>query len=177
MKRTGSDLVFVGLALGTGVLCYVFGSLSAVGDALLQAASFLLLVIPLLIGGLLIGALIQKLIVKDKISSLLGSGTGLRGLVIASAAGVLTPGGPLMVFPIVYALWTAGAEVGVLVTYIAAWSLLGVVKIIAWELPLLGPEFTFVRVVVCLPLPILAGVLTRHLTRLRWLQVRPGGEE
>ena len=55
----------------------------------------------------------------------------------------------------VYALWVAGADAGALIAFIASWSLLGFNRLIVWELPLLGVEFTAIRYVACLPLPIL----------------------
>ncbi len=174
MKITGTDLVFVGLAIGSGILCYIIRGLPIVSGALLQLVSLLVVILPQLAGGLLIGSLIQQLIGKDKIAALLGAGSGLRGLIIATAAGALTPGGPFVLFPIVYSLWIAGAEVGILITYITAWSLLGFVKIIVWDLPLMGIEFTWIRVVVCLPLPILAGLFARRLSRMRLFQLDPG---
>lgn len=174
MIHRKTDLVFVGLTTGAGTLCYVSSGSSAVTDALRQGASLLAVVIPLLAGGLLIGGLVQQLVVKDKIAALLGKGAGLRGLIIATAAGALTPGGPLMVFPVVLALRSAGVEIGILVTYIAAWSFRGLVKVLAWELPMMGVDFAIVRVLVCLPLPILAGVFARRLTKIRWLRLKPG---
>ena len=174
MIHRKTDLVFVGLTAGTGTICYVSSGSCAVMDALRQGASLLAVVLPILAGGLLIGGLVQQLVVKGKIAALLGEGAGLRGLIIATAAGALTPGGPLMVFPVVLALRSAGVEIGILVTYIAAWSLLGLVKVLAWELPLMGVDFAIVRVLVCLPLPILAGVLARRLTKIRWLRPKPG---
>lgn len=172
MIRHKTDLVFVGLTVCAGILCYAVGGNAAMMDALRQGASLLLVVLPLLAGGLLIGGLIQQLVLKDKIAAWLGDETGLRGLLIATAAGALTPGGPLMVFPVVFALWTAGAEAGVLVTYIVAWSLLGFVKLLAWELPLMGADFALIRVVVCLPLPILAGILARRLSKTGWFKLQ-----
>lgn len=169
MKFTKTDLVFIGLAVGLGALCYAIAGTIAFLDALSQAGALLLTIVPQLAGGLLIGGLMKQLIGKDRITAVLGAKSGLRGLIIATVAGTLTPGGPFMSFPIVYALWTAGAEAGALVTYIAAWALLGFVKMIVWEVPLMGIEFTWIRFLVCLPLPILAGLLARRLARVRVL--------
>ena len=171
MKITRTDLVFIGLAVGMGGLCFAIAGTNAFRDALLQAGSLLLTILPQLAGGLLIAGLTKQLIGKDRITAFLGADSGLRGLVIATVAGILTPGGPFMSFPIVHALWVAGAEAGALVTYITAWALLGFVKMIVWELPLMGIEFTWIRFFVSLPLPILAGLLARRLTRTRMLQL------
>lgn len=165
MKITRTDLVFISLAIGLGVLCYATAGTAAFRIALSQAGALLLTVLPQLAGGLLIAGLIKQLICKDRIAFLLGENSGLRGLAIATVAGTLTPGGPFMSFPIVYALWTSGAQAGALVTYITAWALLGFVKLIVWELPLMGIEFTWMRFFICLPLPILAGLIAQRLER------------
>lgn len=170
MKITRTDLVFVGLAVGLGALCYVIAGASAFRNALSQSGTLLLTILPQLAGGLLIGGMTKQLIGKDRITALLGANSGLRGLAIATAAGTLTPGGPFMAFPIVHTLWTAGAEAGVLVTYVTAWALLGIVKMVVWEMPLMGIEFTWIRFFVSLPLPILAGLLARRLERARVFQ-------
>lgn len=174
MNVTRTDFVFMGLAVGLGLLCYALGGAVAVRDALFEARALLLTILPQLAGGLLIGGLVKQLVGKEWISAHLGTGSGLRGLMIATAAGALTPGGPFMSFPIVYAFRTAGAEISVLVAYITAWSLLGFVKMTVWELPLMGLDFTLVRVLVCLPLPLLAGLLARHASQLRVFQTEPG---
>lgn len=171
MKFTRTDLVFIGLAVGLGALCYAISGAISFRDALSQAGTHLLNVSPQLAGGLLIGGMTKQLIGKEKITAYLGKNSGLRGLGIATLAGTLTPGGPFMSFPIVYALRTAGADAGALVTYLTAWALLGFVKMVVWELPLMGIEFTWIRFFVSLPLPILAGLLARRLQQMRVLQL------
>ena len=169
-----TDLVFLGLAAASAVLCYSISGSDAVADALHHAFSLLLTVLPQLVGGLLIGGLVQQVIGKDKIAALLGAQSGMRGLLIATLAGLLTPGGPFMAFPIVRALWVAGAEVGSLVAYVVAWSLFGFLRLIIWELPLMGIEFASIRVLVSLPLPVIAGVLARRLLLSRMFQFARG---
>jgi hypothetical protein len=50
--------------------------------------------------------------------------------------------------------------------YISAWSLIGWNRIVVYELPLLGVQFTFARVVVSFTLPILVGMMVPHVIRL-----------
>jgi len=174
MRLSRTDLGFVALAVGSALLCYTLDGLPAVEDALLQSATLLLAILPQLAGGLLIGGLVQQLMGKDRIAGLLGAGSGLRGLLIATVAGALTPGGPFTSFPLVYGLWMAGAEAGSLIAYIASWSLLGFARVIVWELPLMGLEFTWIRLVVSLPLPIIAGLLARRLTKMPMFRLQMG---
>ncbi len=63
--------------------------------------TLLLEVIPLIAGALLVGAYLQLLVSREYIARLLGDQSGVRGLLIASLAGALTPGGPFAAFPLV----------------------------------------------------------------------------
>jgi hypothetical protein len=55
--------------------------------------------------------------------------------------------------------------------YLTAWALLGWQRVLIWELPLLGPGFTFARIAVTLALPIAVGLLVPIVMRLF---ARPG---
>lgn len=165
MRLKTSDLVFLGLAIAGAFACWQQGGWPLVRAGLAEAAGLLLLVAPQLAAGLLMGGLIARLVSHDRVAALLGSRSRIRGLLLAAAAGAITPGGPFTSFPIVHALWVAGADAGALIAYLTAWSLIGLNRMIVWELPFLGVEFTLVRVLVSLPLPILAGLLARVLVR------------
>ncbi len=169
MKFSRSDYVFLGLASLSGTLCYALAGSGAVVAAMGDAAWLLLTILPQLAAGLLIGALLQRLVSRDKITRTLGEGSGIRGLLLATLAGSLTPGGPFTSFPLVHAFWMAGADAGTLIAYVTAWALLGLNRMIVWELPLMGWDFTWIRVLVCLPLPLLAGFMARWLARVAGL--------
>ena len=66
-------------------------------------------------------------------------------------------------FPLVGALHEAGTGRRALVAYLTSWSTLGFQRIILWEVPLMGIEFAVLRFLASLPLPILAGVIARHV--------------
>ena len=86
-----------------------------------------------------------------------------RALRIATLAGAVTPGGPFVAFPLVASLWKAGTGVGPLIAYLSAWSLLGLHRILIYELPILGPRFVLVRVITIGLVPILAGFIAGWL--------------
>ncbi len=71
----------------------------------------------------------------------------------------------MLSFPILAGLHQAGAGLGPLVAYLTGWSLLGLHRILAWELPLLGPRFVVVRLAVSLVLPPLVGYLAGTIAR------------
>ena len=44
-----------------------------------------------------------------------------------------------------------------------SWTLIGYGRAVAWELPIMGVDFTLWRIVISLPLPVLAGALGRFV--------------
>jgi uncharacterized membrane protein YraQ (UPF0718 family) len=84
---------------------------------------------------------------------------GLRAILIATGAGMLTPGGPMVSVPFMVALANSGAALPALVAYMTSWSLFGAQRIIAWEAPLMGWHFVWVRVIPSLAFPVVAGWL------------------
>jgi len=123
-------------------------------------------ILPKVLAGCLIGAFVMMLLPREVVARWVGGESGFVGLVIATLVGTFLPGGPFSIYPITAALLTLGADVGTATTFIAAWSLLGYNRALVWELPFMGGDFTFWRVAVSLPLPILAGLFARLLWKL-----------
>jgi len=107
----------------------------------------------------------QVLIPTGWIREALGVDSGLRGILLASAAGIVTPAGPFVSLPIAATLLRGGAEPAAVVAYLTGWSLLAVHRLVAWEVPILGARFALVRYAICAALPLLAGLLMRGLGR------------
>ena len=172
----GTLLFFIVLAVVSATLVLVLKGHGALGKAFWNAFTLMLTVAPMIVLGLLLGGIVKEIADPRKVAPLLGAQSGWRGLWLAAALGALTPSGPFAAFPIVYALFLAGADIGAVIAYLTAWSLMGIQRIIVWELPLLGPEFALVRVLVSLPLPILAAALARRLAHGRLAIAVPGAE-
>jgi hypothetical protein len=166
-RRPASDrvtlIVLSALAAVGGTAVYLLQGSDSVVRSLRGDVDLIVLMIPRLAAGVLVGGFIQVLIPKGLAAKWLGEGIGLRGMLLATFAGFCTPGGPMLSFPIVVALRAAGAGIPALVTYITAWSLLGVHRILQWEIPLFGPEFAAVRFIASLPFPIVAGLIAAAL--------------
>ena len=118
-------------------------------------------ILPRLIAAMLLTGMLQVLIPQELVSRHFGRKTGFTGLVIATVAGMVTPGGPMVSVPFMVALSNSGAGMSVLVAYITSWSLFGIHRIIAWEGPLMGWHFVFVRSLASLAFPVLAGWLVK----------------
>jgi uncharacterized membrane protein YraQ (UPF0718 family) len=75
----------------------------------------------------------------------------------------IDPGRPMASFPLIAALYKLGADFGPLVAYLTAWELIAVQRMVVWEIPFMGTRFVLFRLLVSLPLPILAGMIARTL--------------
>ena len=158
MRLDLSTLVLAGLAVVFAVIAYVKDpSLPLIGAR--NGLSMLGFVLPRLIPALLLAGLFQVVVPQEIVSRYFGREAGLKGLVMAMAAGVITPGGPMVSVPFLVALAHSGAALPALVTYMTAWSLFGLQRIISWEAPLMGWRFVGVRVLASFMLPVLAGWL------------------
>lgn len=135
-----------------------------------EDAVLFLEIIPKVVAGTLIGALVRLMVPREVIVRWLGAGSGIKGLLIANLAGLLIPAGPFTVFPLSAAFLVAGADAGAIVTFITAWLLLGLNRVIIWELPFFGPTFVMVRFVVCFWIPLAAGLAARRLETLAWFK-------
>ncbi len=155
--------IFAGLAAVTGTACYAVAGPQAFWASFREDAELFAVLLPKIGAALLIASFIQVLLPRDKVARWIGERSGLRGIAIASGAGMVTPGGPMTSFPLVNALHAAGTGRSALVAYLTSWSTLGFQRILTWELPLMGVEFAALRFIASLPLPFVAGLMSRLL--------------
>lgn len=116
----------------------------------------LLKIFPLLLLAFGIAGLVQTLVPKEMIAKWLGKESGWKGIWLGCLVGAITPGGPYTSFPIVAALYKAGAGLGTLVSYVTAWSLWAVARL-PIESALISPKFMIFRLLSSLFFPPLAG--------------------
>jgi uncharacterized protein len=153
-----STLILAAVAVMLAILAYLKDpGLPMLGVK--NGVSMLAFVIPRMVVAIILAGLMQVLVPQDFVSRHFGQGGGMRALVLATLAGVITPGGPMVTVPFMVALANSGAALSSLVAYMTAWSLFGLQRIIAWEAPLMGWRFVVARVVPSLAFPVLAGWL------------------
>jgi uncharacterized membrane protein YraQ (UPF0718 family) len=158
-----SALLFLGLAVVAGGLCFALKGSAAVAGGFVETGSQILHLIPHLGLGLLIAAAVTVLVPKKRVAKWLGEESGFRGLVVASVIGAVMPGGPFASFPLVFALAQAGADIGALISFLIAWAAIGVNRLVIWEIPFMGLEFSTLRFLSSIPLPLIAGLIARYL--------------
>lgn len=135
------------------------------GKGLQASLALLLEITPRLLAAFVFAGLIQALIPEEVIAHWMGKGSGMRGIFVGMALGTLTPGGPMTHFPIIASFLKIGIGIGPLVSYLTAWAVLGLQRIIMWELPFLGPRVVVIRVAASFLFPFLAGWLSEMLWR------------
>ena len=92
-----------------------------------------------------------------------GESAGLRGILLATGLGALTPAGPFVAMPIAAVMVRSGAAAGPVIAFLTGWSLLALHRVVAWEIPILGWRLAALRYGVSLAIPVLAGLAARWL--------------
>lgn len=156
-----STAVIATLVIGCAVLVYLRDGPGRALDILIADIDLFGAMLPKVLAGCLIGAFVALLLPRELVARWLGGESGLVGLIIAMLAGTIFPGGPITIYPVSAALLAVGADAGVAVAFITSWTLLGYSRALVWELPFFGPDFVLWRIIACVPLPIVAGLLAR----------------
>ncbi len=127
-----------------------------------SAGNLLLQIIPLLIFAFIIAGMIQVLIPQEIISKWVGIESGFRGILLGTAFGALTPGGPFVSMPIAAGLLRTGASIGTMVAFMTGWSLVGISRM-PMEIGLMGWKFTLIRLACVFFFPPIAGLIANKL--------------
>lgn len=112
--------------------------------------------LPLLLFAFVVAGMAQVLIPREVVSEWVGAESGMRGILIGSVVGALTPGGPYVSFPVAAVFLRTGASLGTVVAFVTAWSLWSLSRL-PMEVGLLGWRVTLIRVATTFVVPPLAG--------------------
>jgi hypothetical protein len=93
---------------------------------------------------------------QDIVGQWLGPASGSLGIALATFAGAVTPGGPVVGFSIGAAALKGGAGAPQVIAYSTAWALFAFPRLFVFELPVLPGRVVLLRLLVSLPLPFLA---------------------
>ncbi len=121
--------------------------------------------LPMILLSFAIAGLAQVLIPRKLITDWLGTQAGSKGVLIACVVGGLVPGAPYAVFPVVAALYKAGAGLGAVVSFVSAWSLWSVSRLPV-EMALIDPKAALVRYAITFVVPPIAGLVAQAVSRL-----------
>lgn len=97
------------------------------------------------------------------IQSWIGPQSGWKGIFLAEGLGMLLPGGPYVVFPLIAILYESGASLSAVITLVTSWATLAFLTV-SFELPFMGWRFTLIRWGLGLSIPLIAGSVTMLIT-------------
>ena len=157
--------VFAAIMTAAGAAVYFFNGPDVFRETMRNELWLLLSFTPKMMLAFFAAALVTALVSKELVARWLGAQAGMRSVAIASGIGSVTPGGPMVSFPIVTALSDAGAGRPSMIAYLTSWTTLGFQRIMIWELPLLGVEYALIRILVSLPMPFIAALVSMVLPR------------
>jgi uncharacterized membrane protein YraQ (UPF0718 family) len=162
----GSTLFVLALVLAGAFFVWRRDGWAGVWHILSEDSWLFVDILPKVLAGCLIGAFVAALLPRAIVTRWVGGESGFTGLAIATAIGVVLPGGPFTIYPLAGAFLTIGAGIGPVVAFVTSWTLIGLNRAIIWEVPFLGFDFVTTRMIVSLPMPILAGLGAKALARL-----------
>jgi len=110
--------------------------------------------LPRLVLGVIGAGFLARLLPQEAVLELIGPESGLRGVLTASLAGALTPGGPVVGFALGSAALKSGAGLPQVMAFVTAWSLFALNRMLVWELPMMPAWFVRLRIIVSLPIPV-----------------------
>ena len=96
----------------------------------------------------------------------MGDEAGAKGLLIGAAAGMLSPGGPYVMYPIAAALMHGGAGIGSIAAFTAARNLFTANRFLVYEVPFLGIPFSIARTLATIWLIVVGTALVPLVFRL-----------
>jgi uncharacterized membrane protein YraQ (UPF0718 family) len=172
-KRRNSSMLIPTILLGVfAIVLLLIGYLRGGGEHVLGLKSALTMtveILPLLACVFVVAGMVQVLLPKEVVSKWVGVESGMRGIIIGTVAGGLTPGGPFVSLPIVAGLLRSGASIGTMVAFLTGWSLWAFARL-PMEVGILGWRFTLIRLVCTFFLPPIAGFIAQtFFSETKWM--------
>ncbi len=127
-----------------------------------RAGGYVLEIIPKILLGFLIGAILPDILPKEIVESWLSARSGWKGILIGWIVGGTIPmGAPFVLFPMAIGLMKGGAGIGPIVTMLTSSALMGPFRIVIYEIPIMGWEFLAARMISVFWMPPVAGYLAQ----------------
>ncbi|MBD3763446.1 MAG: hypothetical protein IE927_01585 [Rhodobacterales bacterium] len=155
--------VLLGVSVVSGAAVWWLKGEAVFRQALSDDLAVLLGTMPRVIAAVAAAGVLWVLIPRERVAGIVGRGSGVLGLVAATFAGTVTVGGPTAAFPLLAILGSVGADRGVMVAFITAWATLGLQRILTWDVPMMGLDFSILRFAATMALPVVAGLIARAL--------------
>lgn len=166
-EKKGRTLMWIPTAVMAGLAILLLAAARYKGqeyaaEGVKSAFTMMVRIVPLLVFAFIVAGTVPVLLPPEMLAKWVGSGSGLRGILVGSVAGGLTPGGPYVSFPIVAGLLRSGAGVGTMVAFVTGWSLWAIARL-PMDVGILGWKFTLIRFASTFFFPPAAGLIAHAL--------------
>jgi uncharacterized membrane protein YraQ (UPF0718 family) len=151
------DILLWGIVVALALLAGM-RSRAMLAGAMREGVVDFLALIPRMVFGVIGAGFLAEVLPQQLIVSWLGPNSGITGVAIATLAGGLTPGGPVVGFAIGVTALKSGAGAPQVIAFVTAWSLYAIQRFVMWEIPVMEPRVVWLRAVASLPLPFLAAL-------------------
>jgi len=121
-------------------------------------ASFSLEMLKILPCAFILIGLFEIWVKKETVERYFGEKSGIRGYLWGILLASTTVGGLYVAFPVAYYLYSKGAKLGIIFTYIGA-SAICRVPMTIFEASFLGIKFSAIRLLVAIPLVVITSML------------------
>lgn len=159
-------LILLGILALVVAIVFILEGLDGITEGLKASWFLTRRALPITLLGMGLAGTLQVLAPPGVIGKYMGDDSGMLGLAIGMLAGMITPGGPYVMYPIGNALMTGGAGIGPMAGYVSARNLVTVNRLVVWELPFLGWPFSVTRILVSFWMPIATVILVPIVYRL-----------
>ncbi len=131
-------------------------------------ASFSLDMLKILPCAFILIGLFEVWVKKETVEKHLGAESGIRGYIWGLLIASTTVGGLYVAFPVAYSLYSKGARLSIIFTYIGA-SAICRVPMTIFEASFMGIKFSAIRLFVAIPLVIITSILLGdYLTKRKY---------
>lgn len=155
-------IVFTALLFGGALWLGVLAARRADGTlerGVRDALREMIFVAPRLIIGVIGAGFTAELLPPEIVRGVLGAESGSLGILLATAAGAILPGGPVLVYAIGGSALLAGAGAAQVIAFVTSWLLYSATRTLVWEAPIMGYRYVWDRVLLSAPFPIIVGHL------------------
>lgn len=136
-------------------------------------ASFSLDMLKILPGAFILIGLFDVWVKRETVEKHLGEGSGIRGYVWVILLAGATVGGLYVAFPVAYSMYSKGARLSVIFTYVGAAAVCRIPMTI-FEASFLGIRFSVIRLAVSLTLVIITAILFGNYLKKRNYKISDG---
>jgi len=141
-----------------------------IGRNFLSLSIDMLTILP---GAFILIGLFEVWVKRETIEKHFGEESGIRGYLWAILLSITTVGGLYVAFPVAYSLYSKGAKLSAIFTYLGAAAICRIPMAI-FEASFLGVKFTAVRLLVSLPLVVLTSMILGNYLAKRNYRILAG---